>query len=200
MPRLDLTAVPASLLRLAERHGCSAVANAAAAASVLHAAVRDRAELTRSLLGEDFSTPTDAAGLVSVLPEATCWELLGTSSVGRLAYIARQRVPDIVPVNYVLLAGDVLVRSGPGPKLQAAERQELVALEVDDLDEADRSAWSVVVHGPASRLSWSQQQRLALVATPWAGGPRRQLIRISPRRITGRRISGASTPQDAARR
>lgn len=193
MPDLRLSALPGSLLRLAGQHGSSAVANAAAAAGALSAAVRERGDLTHLLLHEAATSPD--AGSLSVLTDHTCWELLATRDVGRLAYIARQGVPDIVPVNYVLLHGDVLIRSGPGPKLQAAERQDLVAFEVDDLDAADRSGWSVVVHGRATRLSWAEQQHLGLTpppdGAPWADGPRRQVIRISPRRVTGRRISGA---------
>ena len=190
-----LTAVPGSLLRVVERHGSSAVANASAAAGAISAAVRERGDLTRSLLHE--TATADGAGALSVLSDATCRELMGTRSVGRLAYIARRGVPDVVPVNYVLFDGDVLIRSGPGPKLQAAERQEPVAFEVDDLDEDGRSGWSVVVHGRASRPPWSELEHLDLVGAPWATGPRRQLIRITPRRLTGRRIHGSRGAPDS---
>lgn len=193
MPRLSVTALPGSLLRLAGQHSGSAVANASAAASAISAVVRERGELTRTLLNE--AGAPDGTGTLSMLSDTACWELLGTRSVGRLAYIARSGVPDIVPVNYVLAGGDVLIRSGPGPKLQAAERRELVAFEVDDLDERERSGWSVVVHGRASRLSWVEQQQLDLEGTAWAAGPRRQLIRISPRRVTGRRICGPTAAE-----
>ena len=94
-------------------------------------------------------------------------------------------------IGMCVLGVTVLIRSGPGPKLQAAERQELVAFEVDDLDEDGRSGWSVVIHGRASRLPWSEQQ-LDLAGSPWATGPRRQLIRIRPRRVIGRRIHGVA--------
>lgn len=198
MPELRLSVLPGSLLRLARRHGFSAVANAAAAAASLSAAVRERGDLTHLLLQEDAINPQ--SGTLSLLSDADCWELLHTKDVGRLAYIARQGVPDIVPVNYGLLDGDVLIRSGPGPKLQAAERNELVAFEVDDLAAADRSGWSVVIHGRARRLSWAEQQHLDLglgiEGAPWATGPRHQVIRISPRRVTGRRIAGRSRPED----
>lgn len=87
-------------------------------------------------------------------------------------------------------SGDkVLVRSGPGPKLQAAERGDMVAFEVDDIDEEQHTGWSVVVVGRTRRLSAAEQNRVELVPTPWAVGPRLHLVRITPTRITGRRLT-----------
>ena len=44
-----------------------------------------------------------------------------------------------MPVNDRLFEGEVLLGLGPGPKLQAAERGDLVAFEVDELPQALRS-------------------------------------------------------------
>ena len=109
--------------------------------------------------------------------------------MGRIAYVARAGLPDIVPVNYVLDGEDVLVRSGPGPKLQAAERGDMVAFQVDDIDEGQHTGWSVVVVGRARRLSAAEQNRVERVPKPWAVGPRSHLVRITPTRITGRRLT-----------
>lgn len=79
----------------------------------------------------------------------------------------------------VLTAG-----AGPGPKLQAAERRELVAFEVDDVDEEAHTGISVVVVGRASREPDEEDG-----PTPWADGPRRHLVRIRPTRVSGRRLS-----------
>ena len=120
-----------------------------------------------------------------------CLRLLATRSVGRLAYIARAGVPDIVPVNYALLGDDVLIRSGPGPKLQAAERRDTVAFEVDDLHDDSRTGWSVVVVGRAQRVTARELSSVPdrLLPVTWAPGHRSGLIRISPQRIDGRRLS-----------
>jgi nitroimidazol reductase NimA-like FMN-containing flavoprotein (pyridoxamine 5'-phosphate oxidase superfamily) len=111
--------------------------------------------------------------------------------VGRLAYVARPGVPDLVPVNYLLHEGDVLVRSGTGPKLQAAERGEVMTLEVDALDEDAQTGWSVVAAGRARRLSPAEVRALPAGALPrtWAVGPRHAVLRIRGTRVEGRRLS-----------
>lgn len=159
-----------------------ALANAGAAADYLSDQVAQR----RALAPQEDPGP----GGLSQLGREECLRLLRTRSVARLAYVARAGRPDIVPVNYALLDGDVLIRSGPGPKLQAAERREWVALEVDDIDDAGRTGWSVVVVGRARRLTAAEQAAIAPDALPvtWADGPRTALIRIRVERLDGRRL------------
>ena len=123
---------------------------------------------------------------LDVPDEAECLELLASRTVGRLAYVARAGTPDIVPVNYRYVDGRVVIRSAPGPKLQAAERRERVALEVDELDEETRSGWSVVVHGRATVLRPEHEPPEG--AVPWAPGPRRHVLQVVPERVTGRRL------------
>ena len=106
--------------------------------------------------------------------------------MGHLAYIARVGVPDIVPVNYEMDGDALLIRSAPGPKLQAAERGDVVAFEVDDIDEDRHTGWSVVVIGRARSVVTGYDGTSA--PTPWARGPRRHMIRIEPRRVDGRRL------------
>lgn len=132
-----------------------------------------------------------SGGPFTRLGRAECFELLGTCTVGRLAYIARSGAPDIVPVNYAMWGDTVVVRSGPGPKLQAAERREMVAFEVDELEHALRGGWSVVVVGRARRMSAAERWPVPAHALPetWAPGQRFALIRISPLRIEGRCLS-----------
>lgn len=93
-----------------------------------------------------------------------------------------------MPVNYRLHDGRVLVRSGPGPKLQAAERGDVVAFEVDEIDQDARSGRSVVVVGRARRLTTAEAQALEGGPEPWAAGPRRHVLAVDLRRVTGRRL------------
>jgi hypothetical protein len=166
-----------------------ALHNARTARDRLVMAVGERAELTRLLnLAEDPAD--DEPGTLTMLDAHECLQLLETRTVGRFVYVARAGVPDIAPVNYRLEDGGVLIRSGPGPKLQAAERREFVAFEVDVLDETGRGGWSVVVHGQAERVSDPGRGDASGLPEPWATGPRVHTIRITPRRITGRRIAG----------
>jgi nitroimidazol reductase NimA-like FMN-containing flavoprotein (pyridoxamine 5'-phosphate oxidase superfamily) len=132
--------------------------------------------------------PEPRPGDLIELSHATCLDLMRTCSVGRLAYVARAGVPDVVPVNYVLDGEDILIRSGPGPKLQAAERHDLVAFEVDSIDEEQHRGWSVVVHGVAHRLTGAEAKHLPVDVQPWAVGPRPHVIRVRIRRISGRRV------------
>jgi hypothetical protein len=147
-----------------------------------------RAIVDRQLLRPDVEEPQHAGDLGFLTTDA-CWERLRGRSVGRLAYVARAGLPDIVPVNYSIDEGTILIRSGAGPKLQAAERKEMAAFEVDDLDEAAKGGWSVVVIG---RLEVVRNASVGVGAgpEPWATGPRRHLVRLTPTRTTGRTLMG----------
>lgn len=164
----------------------SALRNARSAADALNRVVADR-----RLLAPLEPADEEGPGALVALSRETCMELLASRSVGRLAYIAREGVPDIVPVNVSVHDGDLLIRSGPGPKLQAAERGEVVAFEVDDLDEDAHVGWSVVVVGRATRLDATQLAALPPGVLPetWARGPRHTVVRIRPSRVHGRRLS-----------
>jgi len=182
LPRL-VTLGPRLVLTIAEHVSPGAVANARTAAATVAQQVADRRRLDPEVAG-------DGPGALSRLSRQECQALLATRAVGRLAYVARAGVPDIVPVNYALNGEDVLVRSGVGPKLQAAERGDVIAFQVGDVDESTNSGWSVVVIGPARRLTVAQQRALPDGALPraWANGPRHALIRLRPTRVDGRRL------------
>jgi len=176
----DVLLRPTRLLASAPRRTAGALANARTATLDLVAAVSDRLVLT-DLLDDECDDP----GSLHALTEQECRDVLGRGQVGRLAYIARAGVPDIAPVNYTYVGGAVLIRSGPGPKLQAAERGDRVAFEVDELDGDRRTGRSVIVYGVARRAG---QIAAHEGPQPWAAGPRRHLIQIDPRRITGRSV------------
>ncbi len=118
-----------------------------------------------------------------------CVQLLAESSLGRLAYLARPGTPDVVPVNFLWYDGSVWVRSAPGPKMQAAERRERVAFEVDRVDETTQSGWSVVVVGRL-RVVPGGQLPPGIGPEPWSHGTRRHLLRLDPERLEGRRLLG----------
>jgi hypothetical protein len=85
--------------------------------------------------------------------------------------------------------GDLLLRSGPGPKLQAAERREVVAFEVDDLADDGTSGWSVLVVGVADGLEGSERVRAmssGLVSARSIATER--FVRIAIADVTGREL------------
>jgi hypothetical protein len=174
--------IPPGVGRLADvwlRPARGGLRNAREATMSLALAVADRLALTDVPDG-------DIEGALHPMTRDECYEVLRAGSLGRFAYVARAGTPDIVPVNYVVDGEDILIRSGPGPKLQAAERRELVAVETDAFDEGARTGRSVVVIGRAERLRSAVAET---GPTPWADGPRRHLIRVRPTRVTGRRLS-----------
>lgn len=175
---------PRAALELADAARRSGVSNAFQASVALTGAVAERRRLAPT---EDDTSP----GSLSRLRKQECFELLRTRTVGRLAYVARADVPDVVPVNYVVHDGAILLRSGVGPKLQAAERRAVVAFEVDDVDEHAHTGWSVVVVGRARRLTPAERDALPPDAVPvaWARGPRWAVVRLDPARVEGRRLT-----------
>ena len=178
---------PWALLGAADRFSRRVVGVALDNARTSSAAIAEQVRLRKALVPEEDDTP----GALTRLDRATCLHLLSTRRTGRLAHIARVGVPDVVPVNIAVDGGRLLVRSGPGPKLQAAERREVIAVAVDDIDEETRTGWSVVVAGRARRLHISEAARLpeGLLPAVWARGPRSSVIAVELTRVDGRRLT-----------
>ena len=126
-----------------------------------------------------------------------CLELLRTESVGRIAVIDGYH-PFVAPVNYVMAGVHIVFRSGPGTKLDVLRRRP-IGFEVDRVDPAGRSGWSVYVIGIAREVDVEFAADLIRRAAgplpePWAGGDRRHLVQLVPQRITGRRIAALTSP------
>ncbi|MEL6982933.1 MAG: pyridoxamine 5'-phosphate oxidase family protein [Actinomycetota bacterium] len=126
---------------------------------------------------------------IEELDEATCWANLEAKRLGRLAVSVSNR-PDVFPVNYVVDGKAIVVQTAPGFKLAAAVLGSGVAFEVDDIDEASHSGWSVVIHGTAAEVEKLEDLLEAedLDIEPWAAGAKNHFIRIDVDEITGRRI------------
>lgn len=167
----------------------SSRSNARRSADEIERAVAERRAVVAGLDGRG---PVPEGGLVA-LSRSECLQLLAGRVIGRLAFVYRGEVPLIVPVNYVLADDAVLIRSGPGPKMQAVERGAVVSFAVDDLDEESHSGWSVVVTGRAERVRGPERQAEPQ-PEPWAPGPRSHLIRIPLDRVDGRWLRPARDP------
>ena len=118
-----------------------------------------------------------------------CLKLLATQSVGRLAYIVRDR-PMITPVNYHVTGGAVVIRVDIGQKFGSALRDGFFALQADSLDSDTRTGWTVTLTGPASWLTDEEAAGLEGVLKTWAPGERAHFLRIEPHQLGGRRIAG----------
>ena len=96
----------------------------------------------------------------------------------------------MVPVNFAVLDGTIVIRTAEGTVIDG-HAGEQAALEVDHIDEALCQGWSVLVRGPAHRVRHpAELHHLQADAAvwPWPGGEREVYVRIMPSQITGRRI------------
>jgi len=118
-----------------------------------------------------------------------CRKLLAEHHLGRLALVD-QDGPVVFPVNYVFHRLAVVFRTDPGTKLDAAACGARVAFEVDAVDEANGTGWSVLVRGEAVAVTDPAELRRlrALPLYPWAPGDRAHYVRILPSVVSGRLI------------
>jgi nitroimidazol reductase NimA-like FMN-containing flavoprotein (pyridoxamine 5'-phosphate oxidase superfamily) len=126
---------------------------------------------------------------VSKLTTTECRRLIAPGGVGRIA-LGTLTGPVVVPVNFAVLDDTIVVRTAEGTIIDG-HADEQVALEVDHIDEALCQGWSVLVRGPAHRVTHPAELRRMqedAAVWPWAGGEREVYVRILPSQITGRRI------------
>ena len=128
---------------------------------------------------------------IEVLSPTECTALLAQGCVGRVGFVVGGR-PHVLPVNYGADdSGVVVFRTGASSLLMAAARQD-VAFEVDGVDVAVRTGWSVCVFGAAREITEATDptaERLrALGVIAWAPGRRERWLAITPQEITGRRL------------
>ena len=144
-----------------------------------------------------MTTTTGTDGTLSVIDADECYALLATQELGRLAVVDRDQ-PLIVPVNYGLDGRTIVVRTHPGTVLSAAIGRS-VAFEVDEIDRRERSGWSVLVVGFPEEVGHSERNELiehthGRGVQPWAPGEHGVWLRLTPHRISGRRIVPGQLP------
>lgn len=118
-----------------------------------------------------------------------CLANLHSTDVGRVA-IATPQGPRIVPVNYGLLDEAVVFRTSPYSELAQQAIGAELAFEVDSLDFAAHTGWSVVAYGVGAAVDREELARVRRVADPepWAAGQRTFYVKIAWRDLSGRRI------------
>jgi hypothetical protein len=127
-------------------------------------------------------------GDIARLDEADCYILLRGRTLGRVAVkLAEDLV--ILPVYYAVLDDDIVFRTAPGTKLDAAVLRTKVAFEVDGAS----PGWSVLVRGHAEEIRAPEEQQRArhVLGSDWPAGERDQLMRIRAEQVTGRRLPPA---------
>jgi nitroimidazol reductase NimA-like FMN-containing flavoprotein (pyridoxamine 5'-phosphate oxidase superfamily) len=126
--------------------------------------------------------------LVGDLSREQCLVHLEAGAYGRVVYVTA-RGPVAVPVNYEFTDGLVVISTDPA-KAKALARAPMVGFEVDHVDQDVSEGWSVLVTGPARRIT-APHERMALSSIgleSWSEGGTHDLVAISPQEITGRVI------------
>jgi uncharacterized protein len=164
---------------------------------VAHVMAMSVDELLWSKPGAGSHPPTVSAPEgVEVLGRDECLRLLERSSMGRVAFRAQARLM-LLPVNYVMVRGEIVFRTSESATLAGPDVGSVV-FEVDGvalLDDTRREAWSVVVEGVLRRVTGTELaalERLPLLE-PWAPGPHPAHVRIEPEALSGRRFVIGST-------
>jgi len=102
------------------------------------------------------------------IPRDECLRLIATAAVGRIIY-TRQALPAVDLVSFEVHDADIVIRTSLDGNLAAAIRGAVVAFEVDSLDPAGKSGWSVTAIGRSHEHG--------------------HLIRIHPEIVNGRMLS-----------
>jgi uncharacterized protein len=127
------------------------------------------------------------------LDRAESLKLLATVPVGRLIFTVNA-LPAVRLMNFVVADGLIVMRTSAGSTAARKGGGTIVTFEVDELDAATCSGWSVTVTGRAAlvsdRAQAAQYRQLPLMS--WAAGPRDQFMTITTDLAEGRRVGGPS--------
>lgn len=126
-------------------------------------------------------------GPVTELAPAGSWELLKSSSFGRLGLSVDDQ-PEIFPVNYHSDGTTILFRTAAGTKLHELMLNRSVVFEADA--RTDHGSWSVVVKGTAAVVDDPDEIAAAdrLPLPPWIPTQTFVYVRITATDIHGRRF------------
>ena len=127
------------------------------------------------------------------LAEHECWELMSSTTVGRVAFVGTGGL-QLIPLNFAVIDSAIYFRTSPDSVLdELAQGLDEVAFGVDFHASSYREGWNVTVKGATSRvsdpalyeqvMSWSRLH-------PWAGGQRGVVIHLEARAVDGRRVHG----------
>jgi hypothetical protein len=123
------------------------------------------------------------------LTRAESLPLLAKAQVGRLIFTVGA-LPAVRVMNYVLVDQVILLRTAANTTVARSIADTIVAFEVDDLDVATSSGWSVTVTGRAALVTdpdlISRYEAAPLV--PWAFGVRDQFMTISTEKVEGQQV------------
>jgi transcriptional regulator with XRE-family HTH domain len=129
--------------------------------------------------------------LVELRPEQS-WSRLGSAGVGRIVFDSSDG-PVALPVNYAVANETILLKTAKDSAIARIPAGSKVSFEVDHIDDAMATGWSVLVYATCQHLDDAEAalRTEALSLDPWAGGTREHWVRLRYRSIVGRSIESA---------
>jgi len=125
-----------------------------------------------------------------ILDRGECLRLLtnNTRAVGRVGFVNSQALATILPVNYAVLNGEIVFRTGSGDVSSAVTQNQVVAFEIDQVDARTGQCWSVLVRGVATFFADDSVTSGAELPRPLVPVPGSQIVRVQATVVTGRRF------------
>jgi nitroimidazol reductase NimA-like FMN-containing flavoprotein (pyridoxamine 5'-phosphate oxidase superfamily) len=117
-----------------------------------------------------------------------CERHLRAGGVGILALVGSP-APILRPVNFALHGRWLLMRTGEGRILEAAQRAEPASFVVSEVDRFEHTGWSVVVSGKLATLE-ANVELARVPLRPWARVEKRHHVALSIDELSGRRLAG----------
>ncbi len=116
-----------------------------------------------------------------------CWELLRSEPVGRIAWNGPEG-PTVQPVNFALSQGGIEVRTTAYSAIGHLSDDSAVTFQVDRIDPAARSGWSVLARGKVT-FDWTYGRVEAPGVDVWPSGERALRLHLEVSEISGRRLT-----------
>ena len=130
------------------------------------------------------------------LSTSECETLLRAGVAGRVALVTPNG-PHILPINYSVVDGAVVICTSPYSVLGTYGRDTTLAFEVDQFDYARQRGWSVVARGRAEAVHDTDEiERIRRVRDPrpWVSGSRSLFLRLHWTELTGRQVGAGWDP------
>ena len=130
-------------------------------------------------------------GQLREIARQECFELLASTSVGRIGYCSI-RGAVVLPVNHAVIGEEIVVRISPSGQtaryLSDNGPDAGLTFEVDEADDYTESGWSVLVNGTARVADPETVIGVGERPVPWPAGDSWLYVRIHPDHVTGRRL------------
>lgn len=131
-----------------------------------------------------------------VLSNEESLDVMSTQALGRLV-VRRQNDMDLFPVNFKVKDGKIYFRTAEGTKLFSLVVNADVLFEVDEVNQDEQTAWSVIVKGNARRIEDDNEmhQLEEIGLEPWLPTLKYNFVEITPVEISGRRFKFGAEPE-----